>query len=124
MNLLLDTHVVLWWRLDSRRLRAEARRAIESADRVVVSAVSAWEIAIKVGLGRLDLKDPLALMIEQSGFDQLPLTFQHAERVQTLPHHHGDPFDRMLVAQAQVEHLTLVSHDRTLASYAVPVIWT
>ena len=81
-------------------------------------------VAIKVGLGRLDLKDPLALLIEQSGFDQLPLTFEHAERFQALPHHHGDPFDRMLVAQAQVEHLTLVSHDRALESYGVPVIWT
>lgn len=124
MNLLLDTHVVLWWRLDSHRLQAEARRAIESADRVAVSAASAWEIAIKVGLGRLHLKDPFATLVERSGFHQLPITFEHAQRFQALPHHHGDPFDRMLVAQAQVDHLTVVSHDRALAPYGVRVIWT
>ena len=124
MNLLLDTHVVIWWGLNSRALRTDARRAIESADRVLVSAASAWEAAIKIGLGRLRLKDPFSTLVERSGFDQLPVTFPHTERFTALPVHHADPFDRMLVAQALVESLTLVTHDRALEPYAVPVIWT
>ena len=124
MNLLLDTHVVIWWGLNSRALRGDARRAIQSADRVVVSAASAWEVAIKIGLGRLRLKDTLSTLVERSGFDQLPITFEHTERLAALPVHHADPFDRMLVVQALVEGLTLVTHDRALEPYAVPVIWT
>ena len=124
MNLLLDTHVILWWELNSRALRTDARRAIESADRVVVSAASAWEIAIKIGLGRMRLKDPLSTLVERSGFDQLPITFEHTERLAALPGHHADPFDRILVAQALIEGLTLVTHDRALEPYSVPVIWT
>jgi PIN domain nuclease of toxin-antitoxin system len=124
VKLLLDTHVVLWWGLNSRALRAEARRAISSADRVLASAASAWEVAIKVGLGRLRLKDPFVMLVERSGFEQLPIGFEHAERLAALPVHHADPFDRMLAAQALVEGLTLVTHDRAFEPYAVPVIWT
>ena len=124
MSLLLDTHVVLWWRLDSRRLHADARRLIEIDDLVFVSAASGWEVAVKVGRGRLRLKDPFSGLVEASGFRKLPVTFEHTERLADLPRHHGDPFDRMLVAQAQVEGLTLVSHDRALEPYGVPVIWT
>lgn len=124
MNLLLDTHVVLWWGMDSRALRRDARRAIASADRVVASAASAWEVAIKISLGRLRLADPFSTLVERSGFDQLPITFAHSERLAALPAHHADPFDRMLVVQALVEGLTLVTHDRAFEPYTVPVIWT
>lgn len=124
MNLLLDTHVVIWWALDSRALGAEARKAISSADRVLVSAASAWEIAIKAALGRIHLKDPLSNVVRRCGFEPLPVTFDHAERLNTLPDHHADPFDRLLLVQALVEGLTLVSHDRALQAYAVPIIWT
>ena len=124
MNLLLDTHVVLWWGLNSRALRTDARRAIESADRVLVSAASAWEVAIKIGLGRLRLKDSLSTLVKRSGFDELAITFEHTERLVMLPTHHADPYDRMLVVQALVEGLTLVTHDRTLEPYSVPVIWS
>ena len=124
MSLLLDTHVLLWWRLDSRRLREDARRHIEGAARVFVSAASGWEVAIKVDKGRLRLKDPFLRLVEASGFQKLPVTLEHAERLIGLPNHHKDPFDRMLVAQAQVEGLTLVSHDRAFEPYGVPVIWT
>jgi PIN domain nuclease of toxin-antitoxin system len=124
VNLLLDTHVVLWWRLDSRRLRADARRAIDSADQVLVSAASGWEVALKIGVGRLLLEDPFSRLVQASGFQELPVTLEHTERISTLPRHHGDPFDRMLVAQAQAEALTLVTHDRALEPYGVPVIWT
>ena len=124
MSLLLDTHVVLWWRLDSRRLHRDARRLIEAADRVFVSAASGWEVALKIGTGRLRLQDRFSGLVEASGFEKLPVAFEHAEQLTALPRHHSDPFDRMLVAQAQVEGLTLVTHDRALEPYGVPVIWT
>ena len=79
-----------------------------------VSAASAWEAAIKLALGRLRLQDPFASLVEGSGFQELPITFSHAEQLLALPRHHADPFDRMLVAQAQVESLTLVTHDDQL----------
>ena len=123
MNLLLDTHVVLWWRQNSPRIGSEARRAIGKADRVFVSAASAWEVAIKVAVGRLRLKDPFAELVEQGGFEELPIAFHHAGQLQSLPLHHTDPLDRMLIAQAQAEKLTLVTHDRVVEPYDVPVLW-
>lgn len=89
-----------------------------------MSAASAWEAAIKVALGRLTLPAPFAQGVEESGFVKLAITFAHAEHVGRLPHHHRDPFDRLLVAQAQVEGLTLVTHDRKLEPYAVELLWT
>jgi PIN domain nuclease of toxin-antitoxin system len=124
LRLLLDTHVVLWWRLDDRRLRASARRCIATADLVYVSAASGWEIAIKQALRKLTLADSFASMVAGSEFGELAITFRHAEQLSALPHHHSDPFDRMLVAQAQVEGLTLVTHDDQFSPYNIPVIWT
>lgn len=124
MKLLLDTHVVLWWQRDDRRLSRKARRAIADADVVWVSAVSAWEVAIKTALGRLRLSEPFRALLAADDFTELPLTLAHAEALAALPAHHADPFDRALVAQASTEGATLVSHDRALASYRVPVIWT
>lgn len=123
MKLLLDTHVVLWWRLDSPRLQRGARDAIATADLVWVSAVSGWEVAIKQGLGKLRLAHPFASMVEASEFGELPVTLRHAEQLATLAPHHTDPFDRMLVAQAQVEGATLVTHDRRLRPYGIPILW-
>lgn len=122
--LLLDTHVFLWWRMNAPDLTEEARHAVARADTVLVSAASAWEAAIKVALGRLTLPEPFARGVEGSAFVKLAITFAHADRVGHLPHHHGDPFDRLLVAQAQVEELTLVTHDRKLEPYDVDVLWT
>ena len=124
MRLLLDTHVFLWWRSDSPNLRSEVKGAIANADSVLVSAASAWEVAIKLGLGKLRIPGPLEPAVEESGFIKLAVTFQHAAVVQTLPNHHHDPFDRMLIAQALVEGLTIVTHDRNFRSYQVPVLWT
>jgi len=90
---------------------------------VYVSAASAWEAAIKLALGRLRLQDPFASLVEGSGFQELPITFSHAEQLLALPRHHADPFDRMLVAQAQVESLTLVTHDDQLTPYQVSIAW-
>ena len=121
MNLLLDTHVLIWWD-EGRKLTNEARRAIEGADAVYVSAASAWEVAIKIGLGRLRPTRTVELAASESGFLELPVTFRHAERVVSLPAHHRDPFDRLLVAQAEVEELTLVTRDPIFGRYPVEVI--
>lgn len=123
-DLLLDTHVVLWWASNDRRLREDVRRTIRSADRVFVSAGSAWEVAIKRAVGLLRLDDPFRVLVDQSGFTTLPVDFAHAEQLVTLPHHHKDPFDRILVAQAQVERLTVVTHDPRFEPYGVPIVWT
>ena len=123
MTLLLDTHVVLWWRANNARLTAPARRAIASTEVVWVSAASAWEVALKQRLGKLRLADPFTWMVAHSGFRELPVSFVHAERLAALPEHHRDPFDRMLIAQATVEGATLITHDRRFEPYDVPVVW-
>jgi len=122
--LLLDTHVVLWWRMNDPRLTAMARDTIAGAAVAWVSAASAWEVAIKQALGRLVLPGPFAAGVDASGFQRLPVEFEHAAEAAALPPHHQDPFDRMLVAQARLAGLTLVTHDRALASYDVPILWT
>ena len=122
--LILDTHVFLWWRTNDQRLNERAREAISTAAVVFVSAASAWEAAIKVALGRLVLPEPFGTGVDHSGFRRLAVSFEHAEAAAALPHHHGDPFDRMLVAQAQLEACALVTHDRLLAPYEVTTIWT
>jgi PIN domain nuclease of toxin-antitoxin system len=118
VNLLLDTHVLIWWD-EGRRLSGAARRAIEAADSVYVSAASAWEVAIKIGLGRLRPARTVEEAADESGFLELPITFRHAQRVSGLPAHHRDPFDRLLVAQAEVEGLRLVTRDPVFERYAV-----
>ena len=124
MNLLLlDTHVFLWWRSQPSKISPEASKAIATAEIVFVSAASAWEASIKVALGKLRLPESFETGVTRSGFQRLPIGFGHAARVSNLPPHHRDPFDRMLIAQAQFEGLALVSHDRTLAPYDVPILW-
>ncbi len=121
MNLLLDTQVLIWWD-EGRRLAAGARRAIADADSIYVSAASAWEVAIKTGLGRLRPVRTVEQAAEESGFLELPVTFRHAARVSELPSHHRDPFDRLLIAQAEVEQLRLVTRDAVFTMYGVEVI--
>jgi PIN domain nuclease of toxin-antitoxin system len=121
VNVLLDTHVLIWWD-EGRRIAAEARQAIEEADAVYVSAASAWEVAVKTALGRLHSTRTVEEAASDSGFLELPVTFRHTERVTGLPPHHRDPFDRMLVAQAAVEELTLVTRDPVFARYGVALI--
>lgn len=122
MSLLLDTHVVLWWTYDDERLGEAARRAIASAERVFLSSVAVWEIEIKRALGKLRADSDLRERALRSGFSGLALTLEHAEVAGRLPRHHGDPFDRALVAQAVCEKLTLVSGDEALAAYDVPLL--
>ncbi|MFQ5742828.1 MAG: type II toxin-antitoxin system VapC family toxin [Acidobacteriota bacterium] len=123
-RLLLDTHVFLWWRGEPARIKAEVRDAIATADVVFVSVASAWEAAIKASLGRLELPDTLESGVLASGFEKLPIAFSHCQLVAELPQHHGDPFDRMLVAQATAEKLTLVTHDPRLEPYDVKILWS
>jgi PIN domain nuclease of toxin-antitoxin system len=122
-RLLLDTHVFLWWRGEPSRLGSEAREAIANTQEVFVSAVSAWEAAIKASLGKLELPDSLSSGIKASGFEQLSITFAHVESTASLPFHHRDPFDRLLVAQAKLEQMTLVTHDRQLEAYGIDILW-
>jgi PIN domain nuclease of toxin-antitoxin system len=127
MNLLLDTQTLLWWKEANRRLGPRARRAIESgATTVRVSAVSAWEIAIKSGTGRLKLTEPLEAWmpdrLERDGFLMLSVTVAHAVAVASLPDHHHDPFDRLLIAQAREEDLTIVTSDTVFDDYEVTTI--
>ena len=125
MNLLLDTHAFLWWLSGSRRLSGPARERIaDPSVAVFVSAASIWEAAIKESLGRLDLGDSdLVEEITLNQFLELPISPAHAAHAGGLPRHHDDPFDRMLVAQAEIEGLTLISRDRRLQDYSVSVVW-
>jgi PIN domain nuclease of toxin-antitoxin system len=123
MTLLLDTHVLLWWLEDPRKLSRQAKKAIQDgANRVYVSAAVAWEIAIKKSLGKLDAPDDLEAMLDSNRFLSLPVTIPHALAVLGLPEHHRDPFDRMLVAQALHEGFRLVTRDQEIAKYGVATI--
>lgn len=125
MKLLLDTHVFLWWRAEPRRIERPVERAISRASLVYVSAVSAWEVAIKAQLGKIRYPaGSLAAAVADSEFSRLDVGFAHAEAVRDLPGHHADPFDRLLVAQAMVEGLTIVTADRQFEPYRIPVVWT
>ena len=119
-RLLLDTHVFLWWLADHPRLGAQAKAAIaDMANPVFISAASGWEIAIKRQLGKLSAPDNLDAAVEAAGFDHLPITFFHGEQAGLLPGHHRDPFDRMLVAQAQAEGLVIVTADPKIVLYGI-----
>ena len=121
MNLLLDTHVVLWW-LGDEPLSSESSIAISDPDNVVyVSAASIWEASIKQALGKLEVDGDFQAAVTEM-FDPLRIDFAHAWATRLLPPHHSDPFDRMLIAQAQVEGLVLVSRDRRFAEYDVELL--
>lgn len=121
MRLLLDTHVLIWWD-EGAKISAKAGQAIREAEQVYVSAASAWEIAIKASLGRLSTARRVADAAAESGFEELPVRLAHAEAVLALPWHHRDPFDRMLVAQALAEGLTVVTRDPMFRRYGLRVL--
>jgi PIN domain nuclease of toxin-antitoxin system len=120
VNYLLDTHALIWWIENDRTLSLRARAAIADPDSgVFVSAASVWEISIKETSGKLGAPPDLEAQIERHQFDGLAITFAHARAAGSLPRHHDDPFDRMLVAQAIAEGLTIITRDPRIASYGV-----
>ena len=123
MRFLADTHAYLWWLGDDPTLRSRAREAMAEPTAIVyVSAATIWEISIKSSLGKLEIEGDPVSEIWKNGFVELPMTAQHAHHAGQLPRHHDDPFDRMLIAQAQLENLVLVSRDRKLVPYGVSLI--
>ncbi|MEX2213342.1 MAG: type II toxin-antitoxin system VapC family toxin [Phycisphaeraceae bacterium] len=128
MPLLLDTHTFLWFGLDNPSLSRRAKDAIEtSAEPVLFSAASHWEIAIKASIGKLQLTEPFEVLIPRaisaSHFRILPIELAHTTALIAMPHHHRDPFDRILIAQAIVEKLTIVTADAFFARYGVTCLW-
>jgi PIN domain nuclease of toxin-antitoxin system len=123
VRLLLDTHIFIWWDRQLRRVPRDVRSIIEDgANEILVSAATVWEIAIKRKTGKLVFPIPIGAAIERMGFRLLPIGGAHAEHAGNLPRHHGDPFDRMLIAQAMVEGLVLGTQDPQLRPYGVPLL--
>lgn len=122
-RLLLDTHVLLWWLADDAALGPRARSLIAAADNVIyVSAASIWEISIKKSLGKLQAPDGFDMIMDEEGFESLVIDAFHAEQAGALPPLHRDPFDRMLIAQAQAEGLSILTCDQNIAPYGVRLI--
>ena len=128
MRALLDTHAFLWWIADDSRLSKKAREIIaDGHNELFLSAASGWEMAIKARLGKLQLSDSLERFVPEqliiNGIEGLPVQMRHTLHVQTLPDYHRDPFDRLLVAQAQLEGLPILTRDPYIARYQVKTIW-
>ncbi|MFT5881605.1 MAG: PIN domain nuclease of toxin-antitoxin system [Crocinitomicaceae bacterium] len=123
MRLLLDTHAALWWLSDPEKLTAEARQAIASIENeVYLSSASLWEIHLKAGKGKLNVPPSLIEAFSEQEIDELKITWKHTERTRSLPPIHLDPFDRLLIAQALEEGLTLITRDGLIQQYKVPII--
>ncbi len=123
MRLLLDTHVLLWWLNNSTELGERARALISDSNNVAyLSAACIWEIRIKQALGKVELPAKFDSILASESFEELPITVEHAHAVYALPLHHRDPFDRMLIAQAQVEELTILSRDPEFSRYKTELI--
>jgi PIN domain nuclease of toxin-antitoxin system len=123
VQLLLDTNVFLWWQWRDRRLSSSLRDSIEdTGNDIAVSAVTIWEICIKRSIGKLEFTGSPVVACQEAGFRFLDVTAAHAEVAGDLPRHHGDPFDRMLIAQAKSEDLVLVTEDRQFSLYGVPLL--
>ena len=128
MSILLDTHALIWFISGDKQFSEKATEIIEGQqDGVFVSLATIWEMAIKVGLGklklRLRLEGELQTFLEQNGFELLPIEYAHVARVALLPFKHRDPFDRLLVATALIENMTIVSHDAVLDDYGIKRVW-
>ena len=124
MRLLLDTHVLLWWRDNSSNLSPRAHGAIaDPANEILISTATLWEIVIKRGLGKLRFPDDLEDVLREEAFTLAPIGFRHLRCLEALPLLHKDPFDRMLVAQAMIEGAPLVTNDGALSGYGAPLLW-
>lgn len=124
MRILLDTHALLWWLADDERLSFQAKKLLTDPTAVVfVSAACIWEIEIKRSLKKLRIPKNWIPSLKTEGFEELPIYIEHAELAASLPYHHRDPFDRMLIAQAKLEKLVLLSHDKIMSKYQVECRW-
>jgi len=128
VRLLLDTHALLWMSADSDRLSVRAATALlDSRNTILFSVAGWWELAIKIGLGKLDMRSDWAATLKRemrhNGIEWLPIRPDHCERLPSLPFHHRDPFDRLLIAQAQAEELAIVTADPQFTAYDVEVVW-
>jgi PIN domain nuclease of toxin-antitoxin system len=128
VKLLLDTHAFLWWDADAEQLPSSLVKTLQDpTHEITLSVVSAWEMQIKAALGKLELQTPLSTLIgeqrEKNGIGVLPVSLQHVLALENLGDYHKDPFDRLLIAQAKVEGLTLVSKDEAFRHYDVPLFW-
>lgn len=128
MNLLLDTHSFLWWDGEPARMPARVLEMCQDrANRVLLSVASVWEMEIKLQLGKLKLRLPLATIIESqrelNGIEVLPVALSHVLELENLPAHHKDPFDRLLIAQARIEGAAVVTGDAAISKYPVEVLW-
>lgn len=124
MRLLLDTNALIWWRDGSPRLSDRITDQIrDSGNNIVVSIVSLWEIAIKRALGKLRFLEDFEEVMAEEAFDLLPVTYAHLRSFDGLPRHHGDPFDRLLIAQALAERMPIATGDRVFAAYGVQTVW-
>lgn len=121
--MLVDSHTLLWFAAGDRERIGKALQARIEAEATLLSTASLWEIAMKSSLGKLEAPDDLPVQVEQLGFDLLPVTAEHAWRVRQLPLHHRDPFDRLLIAQAQLERVPIVTADPAFGDYDVTVVW-
>ncbi|WYL98019.2 MAG: type II toxin-antitoxin system VapC family toxin [Gloeotrichia echinulata IR180] len=123
MNYLLDTHTLLWWLNNDQKLCIEAKQIISNPENLIfVSAVSAWEISIKKAIGKLSAPDNFEEAISVNCFESLLITIEHGWKAGSLPNYHNDPFDRMLIAQAMIENLIIISRDAQFSQYGVNVI--
>lgn len=119
---LFDSHVLLWFDGEPQRLAGMLLKGMLPRSNVFVSVATAWELGIKLASNKLNLRVPVSKMVQAYGFKELSITFQHVEVAAALPFHHRDPFDRLLIAQALVEGLVLVTSDKKLAQYGVPIV--
>jgi PIN domain nuclease of toxin-antitoxin system len=123
MKLLLDTHILLWWLTLDRKLSQIETAIIADPDNLIfVSAATAWEIAVKKMIGKLEAPDDLLAALAANNFLELPITIDHSQKLYQLPLHHHDPFDRIMVAQAMSEDLTLMTRDTKIALYEIKII--
>ncbi len=127
MNLLLDTHTLIWLAEADNNLSQPAKSAIENpANTCYVSIATFWEMAIKTSLGKLEIQIPLAQLkqlVIENGIEILPIEFEHTLLITQLPFHHKDPFDRLLIAQAKLEKMTLLSRDEKFVHYDIQILW-
>jgi PIN domain nuclease of toxin-antitoxin system len=123
MKLLLDTHILLWWLIQDQKLSQTEAAIITDPDNLVfVSAATAWEIAVKKMIGKLEAPDDLPVALAANNFLELPITIEHSQKLYQLPLHHHDPFDRIMVAQAMSKNLTFMTRDPKIALYAIKII--